>query len=59
MEYYRLVANEAQNPVPLRLATEFAGEETEHVAALDKWLALTRGPSTTWQADPDSLPPPV
>jgi hypothetical protein len=42
-----------------RLAVAFAEEETEHVAALDKWIALTPRPSTTWQYDPDSLPPPV
>lgn len=59
MDYYRSVAEEAQDPELRRLATEFAGEESAHVAALDKWLALTPRPSTTWQADPDPLPPPV
>jgi rubrerythrin len=42
-----------------RLAGEFANEETEHVAALDKWIELTPRPSLTWQDDPDPLPPPV
>jgi len=59
MEYYRSVANGAQDPELRRLAGEFAGEESAHVAALDKWLALTPRPSTPWPADPDPLPPPV
>lgn len=59
MQYYRSVAEESTDPEVRRLATEFANEETEHVAALDKWIALTPRPSTTWQDDPDPLPPPV
>jgi len=59
MQYYRSVAEESSDPEVRRLATEFAAEETEHVAALDKWLALTPRPSTTWQSDPDPLPPAV
>jgi len=57
MQYYRSVAGESTDPEVRRLATEFAEEETEHVAALDKWISLTPRPSGTWQDDPDPLPP--
>lgn len=59
MEYYRSVAGESTDAEVKRLAGEFAHEETEHVAALDKWIALTPRPSATWQDDPESLPPVV
>jgi rubrerythrin len=59
MEYYRSVAKDANDPDLRRLADEFADEETEHVAALDKWLALTPRPSSPWRDDPDPLPPAV
>lgn len=59
MQYYRSVADASADPEVKRLATEFAHEETEHVAALDKWIALTPRPSATWQEDPDTLPPVV
>ena len=59
MQYYRSVADESTDAEVRRLATEFAYEETEHVAALDKWIALTPRPSLTWQDDPDPLPPAV
>jgi rubrerythrin len=59
MQYYRSVAAESTDPEVRHLATEFANEETEHVAALDQWIALTPRPSTTWQDDPGSLPPAV
>jgi rubrerythrin len=57
MQYYRSVAKEAEEAELKRLATEFADEETQHVAALDQWLALTPRPSSTWQDDPDSTQP--
>lgn len=44
MEYYRSVAEGATDPEVKRLATEFAQEESEHVAALDKWIELTPRP---------------
>jgi rubrerythrin len=44
MEYYRQVAAEATDPEVRRLANEFADEEAEHVAALDKWIELTPRP---------------
>jgi rubrerythrin len=57
MEYYSSVAANANDPVLARLAREFANEETEHVAALDDWIARTPRPSATWEEDPDPLPP--
>ena len=59
MQYYRSVAEESTDPEVRRLAKEFANEETGHVAALDKWIALTPRPSTTWEDDPDPVPPAV
>ena len=59
MQYYRSVAEESTDARVRGLAAEFADEEREHVAALDKWIALTPRPSTTWQDDPDLLPPVV
>jgi rubrerythrin len=57
MEYYSSVGMRATEPEVRRLASEFAAEETEHVAALDEWLARTPRPSATWQADPDRSSP--
>jgi len=59
MEYYRSVAEASTDPEVRRLATEFANEEAEHVAALDRWIALTPRPSSSWQEDPDPLSPVV
>ena len=44
MTYYRSVAEEATDDEVRRLAAEFADEETEHVAALDKWIETTQRP---------------
>lgn len=52
MAYYRGVADEASDTEVKRLAGEFAAEEEEHVAALDKWLERTHRPSETWERDP-------
>jgi rubrerythrin len=41
MKYYRSVAEEATDDEVRRLATEFAEEETGHVAALDRWIEMT------------------
>ena len=57
MQYYRSVADGSTDAEVRRLAVEFAKEETEHVAALDKWIALTPRPSLTWKDDPEALPP--
>lgn len=59
MQYYRSVEQESTDAEVKRLASAFADEESEHLAALDKWIALTPRPSTTWQDDPDAPPPPV
>jgi len=53
LEYYSTVGQQASDPEVQRLAAEFAAEETEHVEALDDWLARTPRPSSTFQADPD------
>jgi rubrerythrin len=53
LAYYRAVAEESTDAEVKRLASDFADEEAGHVASLDKWLALTPRPSTTWQADPE------
>ncbi len=53
MEYYSRVGIASTVPQIKRLAAEFAAEETEHVAALEEWLARTPRPSASWQSDPD------
>jgi rubrerythrin len=57
MAYYRSVAAETADPEVRRMATEFAAEEAEHVAALDKWLAQTPRPAMAWDADPGPIQP--
>ena len=59
LQYYRSVAEQSTEEEVKRLGKEFASEESEHVAALDKWIAMTPRPSTSWQDDPDPLPPVV
>ena len=59
MQFYRWVAEGSTNERVRRLAGEFAHEEAEHVAALDKWIELTPRPSTTWEDDPGTIPPVV
>ncbi len=56
MEYYSSVGTQSSDPEVKRLASEFASEEAEHVDALDKWLARTQRPSTSWDADPEISP---
>ena len=53
MEYYSTVGLCSTDPEVKRLAAEFAAEETEHVEALDDWLARTPRPSATWADDPE------
>jgi rubrerythrin len=55
MEYYHSVAEQAEDAELVRLATAFAEEESEHVEALDKWIAQTPRPAATWDEDPDPL----
>jgi len=52
MEYYSEVGQQATDEEVRRLAAEFAAEETEHVEALDDWLARTPRPSAPWRDDP-------
>jgi rubrerythrin len=55
MQYYRSVAEQATDTEVVRLATEFADEESGHVAALDKWIDQTPMPAVPWaMAMPDS-----
>ena len=50
--FYAQVAADAEDAEVRRLAQDFAVEETEHVQALDDWLARTPRPSTPWRTDP-------
>lgn len=52
LEYYAAVGTGSSDPEVQRLAAEFAAEETEHVEALDDWLARTPRPSATMADDP-------
>jgi rubrerythrin len=56
MEYYSSVGLQSSDPEVKRLASEFASEESEHVDALDKWLARTGRPSATFDTDPEIAP---
>jgi rubrerythrin len=53
MQFYADVGEQAPDGELRRLAAEFAAEETEHVEALDDWLARTHRPAMPWSADPD------
>ena len=53
MDYYQSVAAESGDPEVIRLATEFAAEEQEHAAALDRWLSRTLRPAVTFADDPE------
>lgn len=55
MNYYRSVADQAQDAELRRLAGEFAEEERDHAKALDEWIARTPRPSMTWEEDPEPL----
>lgn len=48
MEYYSSVGQSAEDADVRRLASEFAGEEADHVDALDDWLAHLRNPPRAW-----------
>jgi len=50
MEYYSSVGQNAEDPDVRRLASEFAGEEADHVDALDDWLAHMRNRPRAWAA---------
>ncbi len=55
--FYAGRAEGAEDPEVGRLAAEFAAEEGEHVATLERWLARVPPPTADWAADPD--PPAV
>ena len=57
MDYYTKVGLHSSDPEVQTAGGEFAAEETEHVDALDDWLARTPRPSATWQSDPDRSTP--
>jgi rubrerythrin len=57
MQYYSKVGEQSSDAEVKRLAAEFAAEETEHVEALDDWLARTPRPSATFASDPDRSAP--
>lgn len=52
MAYYEQAGMQSTDPEVQRLAAEFAAEETEHVQALEDWLARTPRPSSPWSHDP-------
>lgn len=52
-DYYAQAGEQSSDAEVKRLAAEFAAEETEHVQALDEWLARTPRPSATFSHDPD------
>jgi len=52
LAYYRAVADEASDAEVKRLSGEFAQEEEEHVAALDRWIERVHRPSEAWAQDP-------
>jgi rubrerythrin len=53
LDYYSAVGMQSSDGEVKRLAAEFAAEETEHVEALDDWLARTPRPGTPWCDEPD------
>jgi rubrerythrin len=57
LDYYSGVGMQSGDDEVRRLATEFAAEETEHVQALDDWLARTPRPSIPWRDDPERPAP--
>ena len=56
LDFYAAVGEKTADDEVRRLATEFAAEETEHVQALEDWLAHTPRPAAPWQDDPDRSP---
>lgn len=53
MEYYRAAASDTGDPEVRKLGTTFAGEEAQHVAALDRWLSTVPRPAMDWDEDLD------
>ena len=57
LNYYSQIGQQSSDTEVKRLAAEFAAEETEHVQALDDWLARTQRPAALWSDDPDRSTP--
>ena len=55
--YYADIAHKSVDAEVKRLAAEFAAEEAEHVAMLEKWVATVKAPEADWAEDLD--PPAV
>lgn len=55
-DFYQEVGRRTRDAEVRRLAAEFAAEESEHVRALDDWLARTPRPAAPWHHDPDRAP---
>jgi hypothetical protein len=43
--FYRSIAESSENPEVVRMAREFANEEGEHVAELQRWIARANDPT--------------
>lgn len=52
-DFYASVASHANCPQICSLAAEFAAEEAEHAAALEKWLTRFPRPPRAWDEDLD------
>jgi len=52
-DYYAGKAADGDDPELRVLAAEFAAEESEHVATLERWLGRTPKPALDWAEDPD------
>ncbi|MGE5506477.1 MAG: ferritin-like domain-containing protein [Actinomycetota bacterium] len=52
-EFYAGCASTTSDAEIRRMATEMAAEEAEHVEELERWLARTPKPATSWAEDPD------
>jgi rubrerythrin len=52
-DFYASVASHARSAQICRLAAEFAAEEAEHAAALERWLARYPKPPRAWDEDLD------
>ena len=52
-DYYAGTATGSDDDEVRRLAAEFAAEESEHVATLERWLERTPRPADDWADDPD------
>jgi rubrerythrin len=54
-EYYNRVATDSPDPEVRAMASEFATEEAEHVATLERWLDRAPRPDADWAEDADPV----